>query len=353
MITFYPGPSKIDERLPKWLEEGLESRILSANHRSEAFMLQYQEIQDLFREVFELPSDFEVYFLSSATECWEVISQSFAGKSFHHYFNGSFGEKWYETNRMLGVKCQKTIFSINEHPPAGEVSQDVICITHNETSNGSKVPDAFIIKMREDNPEKIIAVDATSSMAGVMLPWISADIWYASVQKCFGLPAGMGIFFCHKRALKHLSKDAHYNSIENLHRHYLNWQTTHTPNVANIYFLWCLLQDHKGLALRSEKITNRAKYLYDFFEDQNVFSPLIEEKSLRSDTVLCIKTSEIVLADLAEFMESKEIILGKGYGAWKNETFRIANFPAIKRYEFDYLKKSCEKWLKENRQEIG
>ena len=42
----------------------------------------------------------------------------------------------------------------------------------------------------------------------------------------------------------------------------------------------------------------------------------------------------------SNFTKAKEnnIILGNGYGAWKDTTFRIANFPAIEDWEFDQLK---------------
>ncbi len=350
MISFYPGPSKIDERLPKWLNEGLESGMLTMNHRSEAFMFQYREIVDLFQEVFDLPQDYEVYFTSSATECWEIISQSFSDKSFLHIYNGSFGEKWMKMNVALGNSARDESFGINSFPPEiKNINEDVICFTHNETSNGSKLPDEYLIKVRSDNPNKIIAVDATSSMGGVEMPWLAADIWYASVQKCFGLPAGLGIMFLHKRLLDGIQEKPHYNHIGNLHAHYSNWQSPYTPNTANIYYLWQMLQDHRGLKLRSEKIKKRAKYLYDYFEKSRSFEVLVKDKKLRSDTVLTIKCPETDLIDLMEFMDLNDIILGKGYGPWKNETFRIANFPAIKRNDYDILKNTLSDWLLANK----
>lgn len=352
MITFYPGPSKIDERLPQWLQEGLENGMLSMNHRSEAFMQQYHEIVDLFREVFYLPENYDVYFTSSATECWEIIAQSFQGKSFRHIYNGAFGEKWLKMNAALGNTCREDHFGISEYPPVPDMlEEDLLCLTHNETSNGTRLPDKYLIKLRDQYREKIIAIDATSSMAGVMLPWLAADIWYASVQKCFGLPAGMAVMFVHKNVLDKICIGPYYNHMANLHRHFDNLQTTHTPNVANIYFLWRLLQDHKGLEVRSEKLIKRANYLYDFFENKTSYSPLVKDRNLRSDTVLCLKGIETEIPNLLSFMESKDMVLGKGYGPWKNETFRIANFPAIKRNEYNALQKNFKKWMNLNKKQ--
>jgi phosphoserine aminotransferase len=344
VITFYPGPSKIDERLPKWLNEGLESGMLSMNHRSQAFMQQYDEIIDLFGEVFHLPNEYEVYFTSSATECWEIISQSFHGKSFLHVYNGAFGEKWLKMDTALGNDCRNIHFEIDQHPPIPEsIPEDIICLTHNETSNGTRLPDKYMVELREKFPDKIIAADATSSMAGVMLPWLAADIWYASVQKCFGLPAGMAVMFVHNRVLDMVATGPFYNQISNLHRNFVNLQTTHTPNVANVYYLWQFLQDHKGLELKSEKIRKRAKHIYRELETLN-FDLLIADKKLRSDTVIAVRADEKELPGLFEYLESKNVIIGKGYGSWKKDTFRIANFPAIKRHEFDTLFKQLKKW---------
>ena len=47
-------------------------------------------------------------------------------------------------------------------------------------------------------------------------------------------------------------------------------------------------------------------------------------------------------ADLLIEAEQKGIILGKGYGEWKNSTFRIANFPALDQTEIESLQKFLE-----------
>lgn len=348
MINFYPGPSKIDERLPVWLKEGMESGMLSMNHRSEDFMHQYNEILDLFREVFYLPPQFEVYFISSATECWEIVSQSFSNKSFLHLFNGAFGKKWFEMNTALGSHANAMEYNLQDFPPdLKDISEEVICLCHNETSNGSKVPDSYLKNLRDSNPDQIIAIDATSSMAGISLPWLAGDIWFASVQKCFGLPAGMGIMFCNQRVLAKIEDQAFYNHIGNLHKNFSSWQTTHTPNVANVYYLWQYLQEHKGMDLQSEKIKNRARHLYQRFEKIDALKMMVKEKELRSDTVLTIEMDENDLDDLKNFLETKDIIIGKGYGDLKNRTFRIANFPAIKREEYEELFEALKEWQEE------
>lgn len=59
-------------------------------------------------------------------------------------------------------------------------------------------------------------MDATSTMGGINLPWLEADVWFASVQKCLGIPAGLGVLICSPKALERatqLNKKVHYNDI--------------------------------------------------------------------------------------------------------------------------------------------
>jgi phosphoserine aminotransferase len=55
----------------------------------------------------------------------------------------------------------------------------------------------------------------------------------------------------------------------------------------------------------------------------------VHNPELRSDTVLAIEAQPAVVKHIKQIMEAQGITLGNGYGAWKDTTFRIANFPAI------------------------
>ena len=68
MITFAAGPSKVYDSLPTYLQEAYQEGILSANHRSGAFMQLYQETESLMRQKLHMPEDYKLIFTSSATE---------------------------------------------------------------------------------------------------------------------------------------------------------------------------------------------------------------------------------------------------------------------------------------------
>jgi phosphoserine aminotransferase len=65
---------------------------------------------------------------------------------------------------------------------------------------------------------------------------------------------------------------------------------------------------------------------------------LITNKKVRSETVIAIKGTVDEILILKQKAKKNNIILGNGYGIWKDTTFRIANFQAIEDWEFDKLK---------------
>ena len=65
---------------------------------------------------------------------------------------------------------------------------------------------------------------------------------------------------------------------------------------------------------------------------------MIKNEEVRSETVFAIKGTVDEILVLKQKAKENNIILGNGYGEWKDNTFRIANFPAIEVWEFDKLK---------------
>ena len=188
----------------------------------------------------------------------------------------------------------------------------------------------------------LVTVDATSSMAGIRFDWELADVWFASVQKCFGLPAGMGVLVYSPAAVQRaelIGERDHYNSLLFIHENVLKNQTQYTPNGLAIYMLMCVLQQLPRIDTIDAITRERAARWYRFFEQkQSSWKLLVPKPEQRSDTVIAVEgTPEAVKAIKAAAL-AQGIILGNGYGAWKDTTFRIANFPAIEDEEIAKLK---------------
>src|SRR5690349_14915861 len=249
MISFYPGPSRVHDEIPSYVKDAHKLGIMSINHRSEGFVKMSEKTIRLLKQKLSIPKNYTVFFTGSATECWEIIAQSLITEKSYHLYNGSFGQKWFDYTKRIHPLATPLPFDLNERLDPKKLIFDhhdgIICITQNETSNGTQVSSATIRTIKKNNPNYLIAVDATSSMAGIVLDFKAADVWFASVQKCFGLPAGLGLMICSPQALektKVIAEHAHYNSLVFMMDMMTKWQTPFTPNVLGIYLLMRVLE---------------------------------------------------------------------------------------------------------------
>lgn len=345
MITFYPGPSKVYPQVGAYAQEAVAQGILSQNHRSPAFVELSRETIHLLKQKLEIPEDYWVFYASSATECWEIIAQSLIRRQSYHLYNGAFGKKWATYTQKLGIETSHYSFASDKalHVNALDIApeNELIAITHSETSNGTVLPQTQIRQIREKYPEQLIAVDATSSLGGVYLDFSQADIWYASVQKCLGLPAGMSLMVCSPMAIARavaINERNHYNSLVFMIEKMRDWQTTYTPNILNIYLLNRVLQQIPFIKNTDQLIRKRAEKLYHIFENIPDLEVLSNMPETRSPTVIAVKGSLNRIAHIKAEAAQQNIVLGNGYGDWKKTTFRVANFPAIDTKEIELLR---------------
>ena len=346
MISFYPGPSRVHDEIPEYVKEACKKGILSINHRSPEFMAISQKTISLLRARLEIPADYTVLYTTSATECWEIIAQSVIGKSSYHFFNGAFGKKWFEYTHKLCSGANSFPFGHNDLIDVNKMrlpkTESVICLTQNETSNGTQVSNEILSGIRNRYPKHLIAVDATSSMAGIYLDFKLADIWYASVQKCFGLPAGLGLMVCSPEAVrkaKLTGENKHYNSLGYMLEMMEKWQTPFTPNVLNIFLLNRVMDASKPIRDVHRKTEKRFRRWVDFFDKKSSLKHLITNEEARSYTVIPVTAKEELVTAVKFRAKKNGLLLGEGYGDLKSTTFRIANFPATRKKEINTLMK--------------
>ncbi len=344
MISFYPGPSRVHDEIPKYVKDAARLGIMSINHRNEEFISISKKTITLLKQKLSIPKNYTIFFTSSATECWEIIAQCWITDKSYHFYNGSFGQKWYEYTRKLKLGAISKPFdreaSLDPNTLNIEGDNTIICITQNETSNGTQVSKKIIATAKKNNPNQLIAVDATSSMAGIVLDFKSADIWFASVQKCFGLPAGMGIMVCSPAAIaraKSINNTQYYNSVVFMDTMMEKWQTPYTPNVLAIYLLMRVLEEMKPIREVHKLILKRYKEWSSFFQKSKTSKLLVKNKSVHSYTVLPIEGKPESISEIKQKAKKKGFLLGEGYGDLKATTFRIANFPALKNAEIKSL----------------
>ncbi len=370
-MNFYPGPSKVYPQVKEWLNEAYENDILSIQHRSQKFMDLYESIIQNLQAKLNIPKDYTIIFTSSATECWHILNDSFSQTNAYHFYNGSFGKKWFEYRKASYPKMSFGIeFDINEELedkffqqiPQNDYLPNIICLCQNETSNTTQITPKTLSEIRKNRQNDFIFVDATSSFGGQNLNFSDADAWFVSVQKCFGLPAGLGImalspnlidFYQNEIQKKNQEaanqkppavvgvltsdKPTRYNQLSFLIEKAKEFQTTYTPNVLGIYLLSKVIELVPNISVTSQKLKKRANTMYRFIEKQH-YHLLVTNPKVRSQTVLAVELNEPKLSLFKQKANQSNIILGNGYGQWKQDTFRIANFPQHTDQEFEGLK---------------
>jgi len=346
MISFYPGPSRVHNEIPRYVNDAFTLGIMSINHRSETFIKMSERTITLLKDRLAIPKNYTVFYTSSATECWEIIAQSLISSKSYHVYNGAFGQKWYDYTRRLHEGAESLVFDREQQLNIKKLQigtdPGMICITQNETSNGTQVSNRTIRAIRKAYPGHIIAVDATSSMAGIPLDFKAADVWFASVQKCFGLPAGLGLMICSPAALQRseeLGENKHYNSLNFLAEMMAKWQTSCTPNVLGIYLLMRVLEKMPPIAEVYAELESRYKDWTTFLSQRKALRHLVANTDVHSHTVIPVTAEAELLTAVKKKALKEGILLGEGYGEWKATTFRIANFPALKISEIRTLKR--------------
>lgn len=346
MVSFYPGPSRVYDEIPNYVKDAHAKGLLSLNHRSEEFEAMMKKTVALLKRKLGIPGDYTIFFTSSATECWEIVAQSWVTSKSFHLYNGAFGQKWYDYTYRLKTGATALPFGrenvLNPGRSVFEGSGNVICITQNETSNGTQVSNEILKSIREGSPDHIIAVDVTSSLAGIKLDFQNGDIWLASVQKCFGLPAGLGIMICSPAAIKKaraINNTRFYNNVVLMDDMAKKWQTSYTPNVLGIYLLMRVMEKVKSINTIHKQIEKRYAEWMKVLKKQPELNHLIKNKAVRSLTVLPIQADTKKIEAIKKSARRKGFLLGEGYGDLKSSTLRIANFPALKDAEVKRLMK--------------
>jgi phosphoserine aminotransferase len=345
--NFTPGPSQLYFTVEDHMRKAFREGIPSLSHRTKQFEQIYQQTVDGLKELLGIPDQFHIVFTASATEIWERILQNCVEHNSHHLVNGAFSKRFYETALQLNKKATQT--SVNEglgFDSSVTIPQtELIALTQNETSTGASLPMEYIHQFRHKHPSSLIAVDAVSSLPYPEFDYSTIDTVFFSVQKGFGLPAGLGVWMvnerCIERASELLSKGlsiGSYHSLLSLVSHAKKHQTPETPNVLGIYLLANVIQDflRRGISSIRKETEYKSAILYQALEQHPHLKPFVREKEFQSRTVIvadCGNHAE----SLSRFLITKGLYPGEGYGANKKRHLRFANFPAHSKELYEKL----------------
>lgn len=341
-VYFTPGPSQVYPTVSQHIKKAIRTDILSLSHRGEEFKNLFKDTLQGLKKLLNIPKDYSVFFVSSALESMERTIQGCVQSYSFHIITGSFGRAW----ANIGIQLGKNV--IKKEAKNGEGIQlnnleipkraELVCITQNDTSTGVWIPEQEIHNLKKRNPEKLIAVDLVSSIPICNIDYQYIDVAFFSVQKGFGLPAGLGIMIVAPSVLAKTEalfrrgiNIGSYHSLKNLSEKAKDCQTPETPNVLNIYLLNQVIKDMTKVGLKKirQDTGKKAEILYKFFDNHKIYQPFIKNPQFRSPTTLVIDVggqSEKLRRKLKKF----GFIIGAGYGDNKLNHIRIANFPSHK-----------------------
>ena len=347
MVNFTPGPSQLYFTVQDHVKKAFRDDIPSLSHRSKKFESIFAETTEGLRNLLNIPSDYFIVFTGSASEIWERSIQNLVEKSSFHLVNGAFSKRFFEIAQQLNKRADKS-----EVPPGQSFENilvppgsELIALTHNETSTGVSLSMPFIHSVRDENPGSLVVVDAVSSLPYPDFDYSKVDSVFFSVQKGFGLPAGLGVWMVNERCLakseqllvKGLSIGS-FHSLPTLHSYALKNQTPETPNVLGIYLLSKVVSDYlrKGSHAIRKETEYKAAILYQALEKHSIIKPFVINKNDRSKTVIVAECGDMT-ENLSAYLQVHGYFPGDGYGEFKKRHLRFANFPAHSKEQFEGL----------------
>lgn len=338
MKYFTVGPSQLHPRFREFLDEALAKDIPSLSHRSATFTDLFARLRNDLNTLMRTQGH-QAFYTGSATEWMERTIQNMSAQRTLHFFGGIFGWRYWRIAQELSRDAISVAsrpdgsFSVEDIP--ADVNPELICLTHNETSNGTVVSEDFLVALRARFPHALIAVDVVSSAPLFSDAFSQADCLFFSVQKVFGLPAGLGVGLVNDRALekaKEVARTRYTGSfhsfekfVDNAARNY----TPETPNVLGMYLLQRVCDDFlsRGVEVLREDMNAKANVLYEALAQAgDVELPDLAE-AYRSHTVLVARApggSQPII----ERLKKEGFIVNSGYKDQKDTHIRIANFPA-------------------------
>jgi phosphoserine aminotransferase len=348
-LFFTPGPTALYFTAEEHMKNAIREGVVSTSHRGQEFKSIYKECIDNLRDLMGIPSNFHILLTSSANEAWERLIQNCVDRTSFHLCNGPFATRFATISEQLGKKVHKLEIEEGKAPEVSDFKIDddveLIGLCYNESGTGVALNNEIIESIRKENPDKLIAIDAVSAVPVYPVDFTQIDSLYFSVQKAFGLPAGLGVWIvndkCVQKAINLKSEGkiiGSYHQLPEMVDRARDYQTHETPNILGVYTLAKVAADmlEKGILAIRREIDYKHAILNMAVEEHPDLSHFVQDSKARSKTVHVINTP-FDNQKLIDFFKAKQMVIGTGYGKRKLEQVRIANFPTHSKEQMEML----------------
>ncbi|CAI8031171.1 Soluble hydrogenase, small subunit [Geodia barretti] len=234
-----PGPTPI----PDDIVEAMGTPMI--NHRGPEFDELIKKCTAQLKQVFMTDNDLFIL-TASGTGALEaaLVNTLSPGDKVVAATAGSFGDRFIDMAEAFGADLTRLDFEWGEPIDPDAIRQSLrddpeikaVMVTHNETSTGVTHPLEEIARIAKQEFNKLLLVDAVSSLGCLPLPvdaW-DCDLVGTASQKGFMIPPGLAFISVSDRAWeaqKTASMPRFYFDLEEAKRTLERGQTPFTPNV--------------------------------------------------------------------------------------------------------------------------
>ena len=331
-----PGPTPI----PDDIVEAMGNPMI--NHRGPEFDELITKVTAQLKQVFMTSNDLFIL-TASGTGALEasLVNTLSPGDKVVAATAGSFGDRFIDMAEAFGADLTRLDFEWGEPVDPDAIRQALrddpevkaVMITHNETSTGVTHPLEEIARIAKQEFDKLLLVDAVSSLGCLPLPvdaW-DCDLVGTASQKGFMIPPGLAFISVSERAWeaqKTATMPRFYFDLEEAKKTLERGQTPFTPNVAAMY----------GLSLGLDKILDEGlegvfgrhaaigQHTRDRIRELGL-ELLVSDERYASNTVTAVKMPEGIdgRALMGRLRTERNVVLAGGQGKLSTSIFRIGH----------------------------
>ncbi len=331
-----PGPTPI----PDDIVEAMGTPMI--NHRGPEFDELITKCTEQLKQVFMTNNDLFIL-TASGTGALEasLVNTLSPGDKVVAATAGSFGDRFIDMAVAFGADVTRLDFEWGEpiDPDAiRNVLRDdpevrAVMVTHNETSTGVTHPLEEIARITKQEFDKLLLVDAVSSLGCLPLPvdaW-DCDLVGTASQKGFMIPPGLAFISVSDRAWeaqKSATMPRFYFDLEEAKKTLERGQTPFTPNVAAMYGLSLGLDKIMDEGL--EGVFGRHASIGQLTRDkvrELGLDLLVSDERYASNTVTAVRMPEGIdgRALMERMRTEKNVVLAGGQGKLSSSIFRIGH----------------------------
>ena len=299
---------------PEWSLDNLSSALLGRSHRSGEGKARLKEVIDLHREILGIPDDYRIAIVpASDTGAVEMCLWSMLGaRGVDVLAWESFSSDWAKdvVSHLKLENARIMEADYGQIPDLGAVNWDNdVVFPWNGTTSGVRIPNHDWIA---DDRKGLTICDATSAIFAYEMEWSKLDVTTWSWQKVLGSEAAHGMLVLSPRAVERLESFTPDRPLPKIFRMtkggkineaLFEGATINTPSMLATEDCLLALNWIKkigGVTASVKRSRDNLEAVTKWVESSDWVDFLVQDKSLRSSTSLCLKIKDKAFNELPD-----------------------------------------------------